>query len=161
MGFGGTHPRTRREAAALIGETIENAGRTGLELAPTGVRHGTNSGFQSINLAYHFGVRRIVLLGFDQKVGAGDVTHHHGGYGAPPDIVRHVLQATMLPHFQSLVDPLAELGVEVINACADSAIPHWPRMSIDDYFDLEYAESQAPGEGAAEVPEGLAINSQQ
>jgi len=28
MGFGGTHPRTRREAAALIGETIENAGRT-------------------------------------------------------------------------------------------------------------------------------------
>jgi len=131
-----------------IVKRLENAGREGLELAPTGLRHGTNSGFQSINLAYHFGAKRIVLLGFDQKVGAGDVTHHHGGYGVPPDIVRHVLRATMLPHFASLVEPLEAQGVEVFNACADSALTHWPRMTIDGYFAMEYAESQAPGEGA-------------
>jgi hypothetical protein len=108
---------------------LENSGPGGLELAPTGLRHGTNSGFQSINLAFHFGARRIVLLGFDQKI-EGNATHWHGGYGVAPEVVHHAIKARMLPYFPTLVEPLKSLGVEVWNATPGSALDCWPRVEL-------------------------------
>ena len=54
---------------------IENTGSDGLEPRPTGVRTGGSDGYQAINLAFHFGVKRIVLLGYDMKFGADGQVH--------------------------------------------------------------------------------------
>jgi len=117
-----------------IVKILKNTSKHELATNPSELGHGTNSGFQAINLAYHFGATRIVLLGFDMKI-AAKATHHHGGYGAPREIVSHVLKTSMLPHFAKLAGPLQAAGVTVLNANPDSAIDCWPRLPIEFILD--------------------------
>jgi hypothetical protein len=42
-----------------------------------------NSGFQAINLAYLFGCRKIVLVGFDMKLGPNGEKHWHKDHPSP------------------------------------------------------------------------------
>lgn len=113
-------------------------GERGLELDPSGLRHGNNSGYQAINLAVHLGARRIVLLGYDMRVGARSHWHDE----ERPDDFASVLACTMLPCFDSLVDPLRAAGVEVINATPDSALRCFPTASLESLL-------EAPGDGGA------------
>jgi hypothetical protein len=114
------HPRVRR---------LHNTGLTGLERDTTGLRNGTNSGYAAINLAYHLGAARIVLLGYDMRTVDGR-THAHGGYGVEAAVVSHVLSSRMLPYFDGLVDPLARAGVEVLNATEGSELKCWPIVEL-------------------------------
>lgn len=123
---------------------LRNTGRDGLELDPRGLRHGTNSGFQAINLAYHLGVRRIVLLGYDMQVSAAGATHAHGGYGMGAAQVQHILQRRMLPYFDSLVSPLGAAGVEIINATEGSALECFHRRPLSEV--LESLPPEPPNE---------------
>lgn len=110
---------------------LKSTGPQGLESDPCGLRTGSNSGFQAINLAYHFGARRIVLLGYDMHVTSGR-THWHQGYPTqqPHDFAR-ILAQQMLPKFMTLVEPLRTAGVEVINATPGSALTCWPYVPLD------------------------------
>lgn len=54
--------------------------RPGLSPEPHAIHTGRNSGFQAINLAYHFGAARIILLGFDMQVGQDGRRHWHGDH---------------------------------------------------------------------------------
>jgi hypothetical protein len=109
---------------------LRATGETGLEDDPGALRTGCNSGFQAINLAYHFGAKRIVLLGYDMQCAAGR-THWHGGYkGQSADRFQRLLKTAMLPKFDSLVAPLAAAGVEIVNATPDSALTCWPSASL-------------------------------
>lgn len=88
-----------------------------------------NSGYQAINLAYHFGAKRIILLGFDMK--AGQKTHWHE---------RHVVHRdspylTWVIHFRDLAKDLQREGVEVLNATPDSALDCFPKVTIDEALD--------------------------
>jgi hypothetical protein len=85
---------------------VKNTGTTGLELRPWGVRTGRNSGYQAINLAVHFGVKRIVLLGYDMRVVNGR-THWHDGH--PVETRPTLYETCMLPSFPTLVEPLRRL----------------------------------------------------
>jgi hypothetical protein len=123
-------------------KNIQNTGTSGLELRPIGVKHGTNSGYQAINLGFLMGARRLVLLGYDMKTAGGE-THHHGGYrtgGVDPaqysHVMQHTLQQRMLPYFPRLVDPLKAAGVEVFNANPDSALRCWPTIQRDQAPEL-------------------------
>ncbi len=107
---------------------VKNTGRDGLETDPTGVRTGRNGGYQAINLAVHLGARRIVLLGYDMRLVAGR-THWHGGH--PVAIRDTVFTNSMLPCFPSLVKPLKELGVEVLNATPGSALTVFPMVELE------------------------------
>jgi len=93
----------------------------GLCLTPDGLRTGYNSGYQAINLAVHFGASRIVLLGYDM----------HGGhfFGKHPDDTAPPFHLC-IPHFATLVEPLAALGVSVVNCTPGSAIPYFPRAPL-------------------------------
>lgn len=104
---------------------MRNTGELGLETDPAGLRHGHNSGFQAINLAVHFGVSRIILCGYDMRA-RGEQTHAIDGVRSQnaADFDR-LLHDTMLPAFDSLVDPLAAAGVEVRNITPGSRLRHW------------------------------------
>jgi hypothetical protein len=117
---------------------LRNTGHSGLETSADGVRHGCNSGYQAINVAYHFGAARIVLLGYDLRVNGR--THWHAGHaGVTAEMIAHNLKVNMLPRFPSLVAPLAAVGVEVINATPDSALKCWPYRPLAEI--LETCES--------------------
>jgi hypothetical protein len=107
-------------------------GQLGLETAPLGLRHGSNSTYQAMNLAVHYDVRRIVLLGVDMRAINGR-THWHDEIR--PDGFESVIRDSMLPCFDSLVEPLAKIGVEVINATPESGLKCWPFQSLESLLE--------------------------
>jgi hypothetical protein len=113
--------------AAKYGVSIlRNAGSDGLEQSPDGLKTGRNSGFQAINLAVHFGATRIVLLGYDLQNGPNGKTHWHGdhphGQPSPFGVFRE--------KFQTLVEPLKDLGIEVVNCTPGSALKAFPQRPL-------------------------------
>jgi hypothetical protein len=100
---------------------------TGLCKTPWHLHSGGNSGHQAINLAYHFGARRIVLLGFDMHRSDGGHWHgeHHGMLSAPnPHIA--AWREMMLP----LAQDLRDAGVDVVNATPGTALEAFPKRPL-------------------------------
>lgn len=97
----------------------------GLSLEPDRLALGRHSGYQAINLAVHLGAKRIVLLGYDMQP-AGDRHHFFGDHptGSRPRY------RDWVPHFASLVEPLAALGIEIVNASRATAIEAFPKMTL-------------------------------
>jgi len=101
----------------------------GLSTDNTLIHQGCNSGYQAINLAYHLGVKKIVLLGFDMQHD-GKKMHWFGnhpyGMNNPGSI------ATWVTLFNSLADDLKEKGVEVVNATGKTALTCFERVRLHD-----------------------------
>lgn len=108
---------------------LENTGRDGIETTPTGLRTGSNSGIQAINLAAHYGVARILLLGFDMRFD-GERSHWHDGHPVRP--AESVFRQAMLPCFPPVKAALDELGIECINCTPGSALDVFPRADVAD-----------------------------
>jgi hypothetical protein len=106
-----------------------NTGKTGLETMSYGLRDGGNSGYAAINLAYHLGAKRIVLLGFDMQ-NTTKQTHWHDGYVSTADT--SVMERIMLPSFETIVEPLEKRKVKVYNASQVSKITCFPKISIEE-----------------------------
>jgi hypothetical protein len=108
-------------------DVLRNTGETGLELDPTGLRTGRNSGYQAINLAVHLGARRILLLGFDMQPDAHGQhrwfgSHSYGGQAPPYILFRE--------RMETIVEPLRERGVTVINCTPGSALDAFERRPL-------------------------------
>lgn len=110
-------------------------GLVGLDARPTHLRNGRNGGYQALHLAVHLGARRIVLLGYDMKAGPQGEGHWFGEHVDETGQERKTAPATIAAwakNFETLVAPLAERGVEVLNATPESAIACFPRVSLAD-----------------------------
>lgn len=111
-------------------QVLENTGFTGLELSPTGLRTSQNSGYAAINLAVHLGASRIVLLGYDMSRRGGQVHFFGNHVGMPnPTDAQFV---SWRAHFNSLVQPLAALGVQIVNCAPGSALTAFPTGRLRD-----------------------------
>lgn len=112
-------------------QVLRNAGPFGLELDPTALRSGCNSGYQAVNLAYHLaGPTKIVLLGFDMWT-APDGRQNWFGYHplhtpSPYPVFLHA--------FQTIAQPLKDAGVEVINASRFTVMNTFPRVDLEEAF---------------------------
>lgn len=107
---------------------LKNTGTTGLDVRPSGLRTGHNSGYQAINLAVHFGAKQIVLLGYDLKRAPDGKVHWHGDHRQAVNVPLSLF----LPTFQTLVQPLQKLGVSVVNCSRETALTCWPRVALRD-----------------------------
>jgi len=114
--------------AARWATVLKFTGLSGLEMAPTGVRIGRNSGYQAINLAVHLGAAKIVLLGYDMQTGPGNNDHFFGNH---PHGGRVPLQ-TFRPFFDSLVEPLKALNIAIVNASRKTALTCFQRAIIQE-----------------------------
>lgn len=123
-------PAARRFADVQV---LKDTGEDGLELDPTGLRTGRNSGYQAINLAVHFGASRILLLGYDMK--RGNKTHWFGDH---PNR-QHPPLASFVPFYQRLAPVLKKRGVEVVNCSRETALGCFPRATITDALSLAVA----------------------
>jgi len=92
---------------------------------------GGNSGFQAVNLAVQWGVRRIALIGFDMHDRSG--VHWYGrasgnGRSNPGEWNFRRWRAAFvasLPDFQAC-------GVEVVNLSRDSELRCFPKLALQD-----------------------------
>ena len=93
------------------------------------VHYGANGGYQAINLAYLFGAKKIILLGFDMKRGKVK-SHWHGEH--PGGLNKDLLIKTWLKNFPKLAEDLKSEGVEVINSTRDTALECFNKVKLED-----------------------------
>lgn len=103
----------------------------GLSRNSTYIHQGKNSGYQAINLAYHWGAKRIILLGYD-FMKSGGMSHWHGDHPRPmgnggnfPDWIAEM---------RLLARELDKEGIEVINCSRKTALKCFKQSSIDQVF---------------------------
>ena len=109
---------------------LKNLGKVdGMCRLPYGVHTGSSSGYQALNLCWHLGVKRVLLLGFDMRV-VGRRTHWHMAHKRPT--AADVFQTEMIPAFRRAVPDLKEGGLEVINCTPESALDCFPRVALDE-----------------------------
>lgn len=101
--------------------------KPGLCRQPWRTHTGGNSGHQAINLAYHLGATRIILLGYDMK----GSTHWHGEHPAGLNN-SHGNYDDWRARMKPLADDLAAEGVEVLNATRDTALECFDRVQLED-----------------------------
>ena len=104
------------------------SGASGLDISRRSIRHGSNSGYAALHLAFNFGATLIVLLGFDMQTVNGNAHWQRRPKESP--VQDRIMKNVMLPRFNELVGPLARLGVDVINATPNSALRVWPHVPL-------------------------------
>jgi hypothetical protein len=107
---------------------LQSTGERGLEPEPTGLRTGRESGYQAINLAVHLGATRILLLGYDMQRGPNGEHHWHPNHPEQFD----AKFGDALHFYPSMLVPLTQLGVEVINCTRRSALETFPCARLQD-----------------------------
>lgn len=103
-------------------QRLRNTGPDGLESDPSGLKNGRNSGYAAINLAIHYGAKRILLLGYNMQPmkGVGHFFGEHPNRQPSP-------YSSFRQRFEGLKKPLAKRGVEVLNCTDHSALTCFPR----------------------------------
>lgn len=99
---------------------------------------GFDGGGRCINLAYHFKVKRVVLLGFDMV--DYDVTkesewrkgNFHTAHLKPPLAGQRA--SRFIPAHNAMAAEIKRLGLdfEVLNATPGSALECWPKVKLED-----------------------------
>jgi hypothetical protein len=114
----------------------------GLEKSPSVICWNKNSGTSAINLAYHLGAKRVVLLGFDMRVVDNRKNYHadHIGERNINPFDRY------LPAFKAVAKDAEKFGLEIINATPNSAIQEFPITTLEDFLNGQYDAKQSEQE---------------
>ena len=97
---------------------------------PGVIGSGYNSGFQALNLVVQFGVKRVILVGLDMRLGERGEVHWHGRHAKGLSNPTVVTIARWRDVMDRQVKTLKHLGVAVINASEISALTAFPKMSF-------------------------------
>jgi hypothetical protein len=114
--------------------TRDKQKRHGISKNKSSVAWNGNSGAAAISLAVHFGVKRIILLGFDMKLDENQVSHWHGAHGKVvvnkkrkvPPFDRH------LKGFPEIATDAILRGVEILNASPISKIMDFEKVTVNE-----------------------------
>lgn len=132
VAFPGLRYSVSAGAAGWGVKILRNGGTDGLALDPSTLRTGRNSGYQALNLAVHFGAKRILLLGYDMQTGPKGEAHFHGKHP------RHRISpfGIFLRKFETIARPLKDQGIEVINCSQRTALKCFPRLTLEQALAL-------------------------
>lgn len=129
-GFKGERWTQHEGAARKYGlRHVTSYARRGLCRMPGVIHQGRNSGYQAINLAYHFGAREIFLIGFDMRV-LDNRLHHFDTEPAPIDLPVHDF-ADWRARMGELACDLDAEGIPVVNLSPESALDCFQKKSVD------------------------------
>ena len=97
-------------------------------LGKKALRTGGNSGHGALNLAYLLGCRRILLVGFDMRLGPNGEKHWH------PDHPKPLVQGQQFQEwrhkFRVIAKDLEAEKVTVINCTPGSALEYFPKSDL-------------------------------
>lgn len=104
----------------------------GISNDATKVSWNSNSGFAAISLAAHFGVKRIILLGFDMTLDNNRVSHWHGSHHPKskkppvPPFARHMRGSVFI------AKDAEAMGIEILNCSDISTITEFKKCTLKD-----------------------------
>jgi hypothetical protein len=93
------------------------------------IHYGANSGYQAINLAYLFGAKRVILLGFDMRRSDDRKSHWHGDHPGP--LNKDMPIKAWVKNFWKLAEDLKGENVEVINSTRDTALECFNKVKLE------------------------------
>lgn len=129
-GFSGERWTQDEPAAKRWGlNRVRHVRRPGLTATEGTIHGGGNGGYQAINLAYLFGARRIVLVGYDMQATGG--SPHWFGVHPTQELNRALPFAHWLGQFGDLARDLSRMRVEVVNATAATALHVFRREPLE------------------------------
>ncbi len=85
-----------------------------------------NSGVQALNLAYLWGYQRIILLGFDMKLGPKGEKHHHADH--PHPMVQAQTFEQWLHQLEEVSRDFDMTDCEVLDATVGGAMKCFPKV---------------------------------
>ena len=94
-----------------------------------------NTGAAAVNLAYHLGVKRVLLLGFDMSVNENRQQHWHAHYPSAlkPRADRLLPFQKHLQSFKYISNDLQKIkGFEILNVNVDSNIPFFKKVRLEE-----------------------------
>lgn len=112
-------------------EYVPSADLPGICTDNSVIHRGSNGGYQAINLAVLFGVRRIVLLGFDMGLAKDGARHWFGDHPTGLNNPQAHDFARWRTNFASMVPDLAKAGVEVVNCSRQTQLECFPTSKLD------------------------------
>lgn len=107
----------------------------GLSPNPGMISWNLNSGGAAMSVAANTGVKRIILLGFDMRLGTRDKQHWHGLYGTAK---RRVVNPRKLPFhrhlrgFPAIAEDAKNRNIEILNACPNSKIDCFRKVTVKE-----------------------------
>lgn len=110
---------------------IRSERKEGLSKDPEVIYQGANSGYQAINLAYHFGASKIILLGYDMASKGGHDHWHKPHKHNVQNAYRRWIAA-----FEKLAWDLAAEKVAVVNCTRTTALRCFPVRDLDEELKL-------------------------
>lgn len=108
-------------------QVLRHSGHTGLSLEPDALRTGHNSGYAAVNLAVLFGARTVILLGYDMGFSKGQKHFFKESGQVQPSPYETFIRA-----FATMVEPLKQAGVEVVNCSRISKLECFPKADLSD-----------------------------
>ena len=133
------NPNLVRKEGVLDVKYLPRSGKHPVGITPrnNSVSWNLNSGAAAISMAYHFGVKRIYLLGFDMQLGEGGVQHWHPHYKkeSNPPKQRDPKSAPFDRHkigFPMIANDARRFGLEIINVNPNSQITVFKRVKLSD-----------------------------
>lgn len=110
---------------------LRHTGPEGFDPDPACLRTGSNSTYQAVHIAIHAGASRVLLFGVDMTGG-----HWHGKH--PPGLRETPEEhyALFMRRFETLVEPAAKLGVDVVNCTPGSALNAFRRSTLQQEIEL-------------------------
>ena len=109
----------------------------GLTTRPNFISWNHNSGGAAMSLAHQFGVKRIMLLGFDMNLDNNSRQHFHSFYHTATNVKkssdpRRLPFRRHLRCFPAIRKDADTLGIEIINVNPNSAIKEFKKVSLKD-----------------------------
>jgi hypothetical protein len=111
-------------------KVIKKGKRYGLERQPDRISWNLSSGSCAINLATHFGAKRIVLVGFDMKTDEEGRANYHEDHATPKP--KDPPYGHFMKPFPTIANDAKEMGVEILNAAPGSALTLFPFVDLEE-----------------------------
>lgn len=102
---------------------------TTLSSDPSILHHGNNSGSCAIQLAIHFGVRVIVLVGFDMMISKEGNHNFHNDHQRT--MQEKIYSTNYIPALDSIVDPCKKRGILIVNSNMNSNLNCFPKIPLE------------------------------
>ena len=108
---------------------LKRGSKAMISLDPCIVNNGNNSGHCAVNLAYHFGVSKIILVGFDMRIVESKHNYHNKHHRKMKD---SIYQDEYIPNLESMKEPLEKQGVQILNATPESALKCFKTVDLKE-----------------------------
>lgn len=108
--------------------------RAGIDPRPSYIAHNKSAGGGAINFAFHLGVKRVVLLGYDMRRVGGKPNWHDDHPSPDKDPYWRFLRV-----FPLIARDAKRYGLDIINCTPGSAIDAFPIMHLEEYLRWEEA----------------------